>query len=131
MDVAGLGSSGILGLVAADFSLVPKLYLGTRESLHRRAQSLARDDGVPLDQFIATALAEKVAVLDADRYIRERAAHGTREKFDRVLSKVPDVEPEERDRLSAQDTAQTSRQARRSRKLRLMRNSPPSASFSR
>ena len=42
------------------------------ESLHRRAQSLAHNDGVPLDQFIATALAEKVAVLDADSYIRAR-----------------------------------------------------------
>lgn len=71
------------------------------ESLRLRAQSLAQDDGVPLDQFIATALAEKVAVLDADKYIRERAARGSREKFDRVLSKVPDVEPEEHDRLSA------------------------------
>lgn len=70
------------------------------ESLHRRAQLLAQDDGVPLDQFIATALAEKVAVLDADSYIRERAARGSREKFDRVLGKVPDVEPEEHDRLS-------------------------------
>ena len=70
------------------------------ESLRRRAQSLAQDDGVPLDQFIATALAEKVAVLDADSYIRERATRGSREKFDRVLSKVPDIEPEEHDRLS-------------------------------
>ncbi len=75
------------------------------ESLHRRAQSLAQDDGVPLDQFIATALAEKVAVLDADSYIRERAARGSREKFDRVLSKVPDVEPEEHDRLSPHNAA--------------------------
>jgi hypothetical protein len=70
------------------------------ESLHRRAQTLAQDDGVPLDQFIATALAEKVAVLDADSYIRERAARGSREKFDRVLAKVPDVEPDAHDRLS-------------------------------
>ena len=70
------------------------------ESLRRRAQSLAQDDGVPLEQFIATALAEKVAVLDADSYIRERAARGSREKFERVLSKVPDVEPEAHDRLS-------------------------------
>ena len=70
------------------------------ESLRRRAQSLAQDDGVPLEQFIATALAEKVAVLDADSYIRERAARGSREKFERVLAKVPDVEPEAHDRLS-------------------------------
>ena len=70
------------------------------ESLHRRAQSLAQDDGVPLDQSSATALAEKVAVLDADSNIRERAERGSREKFDRVMSKVPDVEPEAQDRLS-------------------------------
>ena len=75
------------------------------ESLHRRAQSLAQDDGVPLDQFIATALAEKVAVLDADSYIRERAARGSREKFDRVLDKVPDVEPEQPDRISPKNAA--------------------------
>lgn len=75
------------------------------ESLRRRAESLAEDDGVPLDQFIATALAEKVAVLDADSYIRERAARGSREKFDRVLSKVPDLEPEEHDRLSPHNGA--------------------------
>ena len=58
------------------------------------------EDGVSLDQFVATALAEKVAVLDADTCIRDRAALGIREKFERVLAKVPDVEPEERDRLS-------------------------------
>ncbi len=75
------------------------------DSLRRRAQSLAQNDGVPLDQFIATALAEKVAVLDADSYIRERAARGSREKFDRVLSKVPDIEPEEQDRLSPHNAA--------------------------
>jgi hypothetical protein len=70
------------------------------ESLRRRAQALAQDDGIPLDQFIATALAEKVAVLDADDYIRERAARGSREKFDAILAKVPDVEPEEHDRIT-------------------------------
>ena len=75
------------------------------ESLRRRAQSLAQDDGVPLDQFIATALAEKVAVLDADSYIRERAARGSREKFERVLAKVPDIEPEAHDRLSSPNVA--------------------------
>ena len=75
------------------------------ESLRRRAQALAQDDGVSLDQFIATALAEKVAVLDADSYIRARAASGSREKFERVLAKVPDVEPDERDRLSSEKGA--------------------------
>ena len=70
------------------------------DSLRRRAATLAAEDGVSLDQFVATALAEKLAVLDADTYIRDRAARGSREQFERVLAKVPDVEPEDRDRLS-------------------------------
>ena len=81
------------------------LHVNIPESLRRRAQTLAQDDGVPLDQFIATALAEKVAVLDADTYLRERAARGSREKFDCVLSRVPDIEPEEQDRLSPHNAA--------------------------
>ena len=69
------------------------------ESLRLRAESLAQEDGVTLDQFIATALAEKVAVLDADTYIQQRAARGSRDTFERVLAKVPDVQPEAHDRL--------------------------------
>ena len=75
------------------------------ESLRRRAQAWAQDDGVPLDQFIATALAEKITVLDADTYLRERAARSSREIFDRRLAKVPDVEPAEHDRLSTPNAA--------------------------
>ena len=50
------------------FSIMSTLNVNIPESLRRRAQSLAEDDGIPLDQFIATALAEKVAVLDAKGY---------------------------------------------------------------
>jgi hypothetical protein len=32
-------------------------------------------------------------------YLQARAARGSREKFEAVLAKVPDIEPEERDRL--------------------------------
>lgn len=78
------------------------------ESLWRRAVALAQADGVSLDQFIATALAEKVAVLDADSYIAARAARGSRDKFERVLAKVPDVEPDEHDRLRSENGGLTS-----------------------
>jgi hypothetical protein len=35
--------------------------------------------------------------------VRERAARGSREKFEAVLAKVPDVEPEEHDRIMPAD----------------------------
>jgi len=53
----------------------------------------------------ALALAEKVSALMTEDYLAERAKRGSRRKFRRVLAKVPDVEPEERDRLSAPEGA--------------------------
>jgi hypothetical protein len=60
---------------------------------------LAQQDGISLDQFIATAVAEKVAALMTVEYLQERAKRGSRGKFEAVLAKVPDVESEEFDRL--------------------------------
>jgi hypothetical protein len=75
------------------------LTLTIPDSIRRRGESLAHADGITVDQFVATAVAEKIAVLDSGTYLQERAARASREKFERVLAKVPDVEPEEFDRL--------------------------------
>ena len=68
-------------------------------SLHEQAIAVAEEEGVSMDQFIATAVAEKVATLKTVDYLKERAERGSREKLLAVLAKAPDVEPEERDRL--------------------------------
>jgi hypothetical protein len=39
----------------------------------------------------------------AGEYLENRASRGNRRKFERALGKVKDVEPEERDRLSARE----------------------------
>ncbi|WP_058553669.1 hypothetical protein [Thiohalocapsa sp. ML1] len=64
------------------------------ESLRTAAEALAREDQVSLDQLIATALAEKIAALEAERYLQQRAARDDRRAFDAALAKVADVEPE-------------------------------------
>ena len=52
-----------------------------------------------MNQFIATALAEKLSALMTSEYLEERARRGDRRKFDRALAKVRDVEAAPRDRL--------------------------------
>ena len=52
-----------------------------------------------MNQFIALAVAEKIAALQTVNYLEERAKRGSREKLLAVLAKAPDVEPEEWDRL--------------------------------
>ncbi|MEM3147243.1 MAG: toxin-antitoxin system HicB family antitoxin [Archaeoglobaceae archaeon] len=69
------------------------------ESLHQAVKALAKRDRVSVNQFIALALAEKVSALMTVDWLEERARRGDRERFERALAKVADVEPEEADRL--------------------------------
>jgi len=69
------------------------------ESLHEKAREVARQESVSVNQLITLALAEKLSALLAEDYLVTRARRGDRAKFEAALAKVPDVEPEEDDRL--------------------------------
>ena len=73
------------------------LSLRLPESLHKQVKELAKNEGMSMDQFITSAVAEKLSALMTEEYLAERAARGNREAFERVLAKVPDVEPDEED----------------------------------
>jgi len=49
--------------------------------------------------MIATALAEKISALATDDYLRERAARGSRQKFEKTLQQVKDSTLAEENRL--------------------------------
>jgi hypothetical protein len=69
------------------------------ESLQRNITALAEREGYTLDQFLASAAAEKMAALMTLDYLRREAGQGRREDFDRFLAAVPHRAPEETDRL--------------------------------
>lgn len=69
------------------------------DSLHERIRKLAKKDRISINQFAASALAEKISALETEDYLSQRAKRASRVKFDRALSKVPDVEPENRDKM--------------------------------
>jgi hypothetical protein len=68
------------------------------ESLHRRVREIASREGISINQFIATAVAEKMAALLTEDYLKARARRGSREKYEAALAQVPAAEPEEYDR---------------------------------
>ncbi len=70
------------------------------DSLHRMAKNVAEEDHVSLNQFIATAVAEKVAALTTETYLQSRAVRGSRKLFDQALAKVPPTQPDEFDKLN-------------------------------
>jgi hypothetical protein len=69
------------------------------DSLANKVRELAENDGVSLDQFVSTAVAEKLSGWIAESLLQQRAARGSREKFEKALEQVPDVLPDPRDRL--------------------------------
>lgn len=66
------------------------LSLRIPESLHERARRLSEREGIPLNQLIVTALAEKVATLGTVGYLEQRARRGSLETFLRTMDRVPD-----------------------------------------
>lgn len=67
------------------------------DSVHRNARLYAEREGTSLNQLVATAVAEKLAALGAEEYIRQRAERADDDAFEAALSAVPDVPPREGD----------------------------------
>lgn len=69
------------------------------DSIHKMAREIASEDHISLNQFIASAVAEKISALTTETYLAERAARGSVTSFRAALAKVPSVDPDEFDRL--------------------------------
>ncbi len=102
------------------------LSLRLPDSLHRKIRELAEQDDISINQFIATAVAEKTAALLTVEYLEERGRRSDPKLVDRILSRVPDVPADPGDelaepgrqpnkRLQPTKARQRSTQAKRSR----------------
>lgn len=69
------------------------------EAVFRQAVQTAEREHISFDQLVAIALAAQVAAWSTRETMEERAKRGSWAKFDAVLAKVPDVEPEPYDKL--------------------------------
>lgn len=69
------------------------------ESLQRSISALAEREGYSVDQFLASAAAEKLASIMTVDYLRREAAEARREDFEQFLAAVPRGELKETDLL--------------------------------
>ncbi len=69
------------------------------DSLHTMAKTMASQDRISMNQFIASAVAEKVSALATETYLNERAKRASQDKFEAALAAVPAAEPDSQDRL--------------------------------
>ena len=92
------------------------LSLRLPESLHSKVRELAKRDDVSINQFIATAVAEKTATLLTVAYLEDRARQGSSQLFDKVLARVPNVPPISGDELPPLRRNMTPRTRRKKRR---------------
>lgn len=69
------------------------LHLNLPSSIQRHLHEMAAADGVPVDQFVMSAVTEKVAALLAEGYLRQRADRADPAALQAVLDKVPQRTP--------------------------------------
>jgi hypothetical protein len=67
--------------------------------LYKQIEALAAKENMSLEQLVSIALSAQVSAWMTKDYIEEKAKLGSWSKFQQVLTKVPDVEPEEYDKL--------------------------------
>jgi hypothetical protein len=67
--------------------------------LYKQTEALAVKENMSLEQLVSIALSAQVSAWMTKDYIEEKAKRGSWNKFQQVLTKVPDIEPEEYDKL--------------------------------
>jgi len=75
------------------------LSLRIPESIYQRVKEFAQKDGISINQFIASALSEKISAFATKDYLELRASRADQKKYREALSKIPDTESEAFDRL--------------------------------
>jgi uncharacterized protein (DUF1778 family) len=69
------------------------LRLRLPDSIQRHIKEIAAREGVSINQFISTAVTEKVSAIMAEEYLAQRASKADREAFREILGNVPNRPP--------------------------------------
>jgi hypothetical protein len=66
-------------------------------SIKEAVERMARSEGISMNQFVATAVAEKLAVLDTVNYFAQRRSRADLTAFKRILKRKGGAAPRDGD----------------------------------
>lgn len=75
------------------------LSLRLPDSLHEQIKKLAKQDGISINQFVSSAVAEKMSALMTVEYLEKRAKRSSKKKFENALSMISNAEPDDFDKI--------------------------------
>jgi hypothetical protein len=73
-------------------------------SLKAAVERLSKEDRTSINQFVATAVAEKVSALETARFFTERRARADFKAFDRIMKRRGGERPRQGDEVSNRQT---------------------------
>lgn len=68
------------------------------ESLGMSLKEFSQYEKISMNQFISTAIAEKMSALKTYDYLEEKSKNGSVTHLKSMLAKVPDIEPMDEDK---------------------------------
>lgn len=69
------------------------------DRLHGRARTLAKREGLSVNQFLVTSLSHEIIRQETSEFFSEAAKGFSQKKFSEALASVPAVPPDKNDRL--------------------------------
>ena len=69
------------------------LSLRLPNSVHRHIKEIAAQEGVSINQFISSAVSEKISAITTENYLAHRASRADRAEFKKILDAVPNRIP--------------------------------------
>jgi predicted DNA-binding ribbon-helix-helix protein len=75
------------------------LSLRIAKSTHNKLREISHNESISINQFISSAISEKLSAFMTEDYIKKRADKGNRVSFIRALDQVAESEPEKYDKL--------------------------------
>ncbi len=75
------------------------LSLRIPNSIHKHIKEIAQKEGVSINQFISSAVTEKISAIMTEDYLKSRSDRAKKSDFKRILNKVPKRKPTPGDEL--------------------------------
>ena len=75
------------------------LSLRLPDSIHKHIKEISKSEGGSINQFISSAVSEKISAIMTEEYLEQRAKKADKKKFKTILDRVPNRQPISGDEL--------------------------------
>ena len=63
------------------------------DSIHRHIREIAKIEGVSINQFVSSAVSEKISEIMTEDYLKSRAERAKKSDLEKILDDVPKRKP--------------------------------------